>query len=103
MAPPAENRLMMAEDDRPRGYGATRRGTTTRDLWSGAMKRLELPREDGPWSFRRFEDRAAAWAFFEGLEPGAPPPLCLDEPWLAPDDTVLPAGTWIVIYRPIIF
>jgi hypothetical protein len=26
----------------------------------------------------------------------------LSEPCLAPDDTTIPAGTWIVVYRPII-
>jgi hypothetical protein len=66
------------------------------------MKRLELPRE-GPWSVRRFFDRESAWRFFERLQPGHPPPVCLGEEQLAPDGTILPAGTWVVIYRPIIF
>ena len=47
------------------------------------MKRLELPSEGGPWSFRRFSDRAKAWASFEHLEPDTPPPRQLDEPWLS--------------------
>jgi len=67
------------------------------------MNKLELPRDDGPWSFRRFPDRDAAWAFFKRLEPGHPPPVCLGEERLAPDGTMLTVGTWVVFYRPIIF
>lgn len=67
------------------------------------MRRLELPRKGGPWSFRRFPDRDSAWAFFERLEPGHPPPLRLGEKQRAPDGTVLAVGTWVVLYRPIIF
>ena len=67
------------------------------------VRRLELPLYGGPWSIRRFADRAAAWAFFERLERGTPPPLRLGEPQLALADQVLPAGSWVVIYCPIIF
>jgi hypothetical protein len=66
------------------------------------VPRLELPKHGGPWSVRRFEDRAAAWAFFERLERDAPPPLQLGEPRLAMDGRVLPAGSWVVVYCPII-
>jgi hypothetical protein len=69
------------------------------------MKRLELPTNGGPWSVRRFYDRAAADAFhqrLERLEAGHPPPVRLHEPLLAPDSTVLPLGSWIVLYRPIL-
>jgi len=70
-----------------------------------AMKRLELPAKGGPWSVRRFSDRQAADAFYrrlERLEAGHTPPVSFGEPVLGPDSTVLPAGSWIVLYRPIL-
>jgi hypothetical protein len=69
------------------------------------MRRLELPAQDGPWSVRRFWDRHDADAFYERLqrlEAGHPPPACLAEPLLAPDGSILPAGSWIILYRPIL-
>jgi len=72
---------------------------------SPAMKRLELPTNGGPWSVRRFSDRNAADAFYQRLqrlEAGHTPPVSFGEPILGPDSTVLPAGSWIVLYRPIL-
>jgi hypothetical protein len=63
---------------------------------------LELPTTGGPWSFRRFADQRDAHAFFARLRPGHQPPFLLPCDHLAPDGRVIPAGTWIVIYRPII-
>lgn len=67
------------------------------------MKELLLPVADGPWSWRKFNDPDDARRFHQRLEHGNPPPSQLTEALLAPDGTVLPAGIWIVIYRPIIF
>lgn len=69
------------------------------------MKRLEFPTKSGPWSVRRFSDRSAADAFYqrlERLEAGHHPPVLLSEPLLTPDDSVLPASSWIVLYQPIL-
>jgi len=69
------------------------------------MRPLELPATGGPWSVRRFWDRAAADAFhrrLERLEAGHPPPVLLTEAALSPSGTVVPAGSWIVVYRPIL-
>lgn len=63
---------------------------------------LELPTTGGPWSYRRFADQRDAHAFFRRLRPGHDPPFLLPRDHLAPDGSVVPAGTWIVIYRPII-
>lgn len=63
---------------------------------------IELPAADGPWSWRLFGDRDAAWRFFHRLQEGDPPPRLLDSPHLAPDGSLIPAGTWLVLYRPII-
>lgn len=54
---------------------------------------------------RRFSDRRDADVFYgrlERLEAGHPPPIRLAEPRLGPDGSVLPAGSWIVLYRPIL-
>jgi hypothetical protein len=54
---------------------------------------------------RRFHDRQAADAFhqrLEQLEAGDHPPFRIDGLLLAPDGTVLRAGSWIVVYRPIL-
>jgi hypothetical protein len=69
----------------------------------GSLKPLELPSAGGPWSWRSFNDRHAAYAFFERVADGDPEPWQLDEPRAAPDGRVLAAGTWVVIYHPIIF
>jgi len=69
------------------------------------LRPLHLPAKGGPWSVRRFADRRAADVFYwrlERLEAGHPPPVRLAEPLLAPDGSVLPAGSWIVVYRPIL-
>lgn len=68
-------------------------------------KALELPTEGGPWSVRRFFDRLAADEFhqrLERLEPGHPVPINVREPLVAPDGAAIPAGSWIVLYRPIL-
>lgn len=84
------------------GMMSTRRGAGSDDLEPARVRRLELPPDGGPWSVRRFDDRAAAWAFFERLERGSPVPLRLGEPQLGLDGRLLPAGSWVVIYCPII-
>jgi hypothetical protein len=66
------------------------------------VKTLQLPTGLGPWSYRVFYREAEALAFCDRLQPGDPPPVQLPEDHLAPDGTVLPAGRWIVLYRPII-
>jgi hypothetical protein len=91
----------------PGGSVADRPGSTAPrpSLASTGMQRLELPAKGGPWSVRRFSDRAAAAVFYgrlERLEAGHPPPVRLAEPQIGPDGSVLPAGSWIVIYRPIL-
>jgi hypothetical protein len=53
------------------------------------MRQLELPRALGPGFLRR-------------LGPGHPPPIQLTEEYAAPDGGALPAGTWVIVYRPII-
>jgi len=67
------------------------------------VRSLELPSGGGPWSWRKFDDEDEAQSFFQRLEDDHPPPLQLGEPHLAPDGAVIPAGSWIVFYRPIIF
>lgn len=72
-----------------------------------AMRRLELPAQDEPWSVRRFWDRHEADAFYERLEKRLKaaypsPPAYLGEPLLGPDGSILPAGSWIILYRPIL-
>jgi len=72
---------------------------------STGVKRLELPAKGGPWSVRRFSDRRDADLFYcrlERLETGHTPPVHLAEPLLGPDGSLLPAGSWIVLYRPIL-
>jgi hypothetical protein len=66
------------------------------------VRRLEVPQGSGPWSWRRFHSREEADAFHSRLGPDHPRPIHLAEAHLAPDETVLTAGTWIVVYRPII-
>ena len=66
------------------------------------MRRLEFPRAPGPLSWRPFASREAAQGFFGRLGPGHPPPMQLAEEHRAPDGGVLPAGTWVIVYRPII-
>ena len=65
------------------------------------MNRLVVPRGIGPWSYRRFTDERGAREFFRRLPSDNPPPIQLEEPSEAPDDTVLEAGTWVVFYQPI--
>jgi hypothetical protein len=65
-------------------------------------RRVDLPDRGGPWSWRVFGDRVEAWRFFSRLQDGDPPPRQVHEPHLAPDGTVVQAGHWLVIYRPII-
>lgn len=67
------------------------------------MKRLDLPLADGPWSWRTFADERAAKEFSRRLSPDQPQPFELTEPHDAPDGNVLRPGTWVVLYRPIIF
>ena len=64
--------------------------------------RIGVPSEGGPWSWRVFGDRLEAWRFFHRLQDGDPPPRHLDGPHLAPDGSFIPAGSWLVLYRPII-
>ena len=63
---------------------------------------IEVPAGGGPWSWRIFTDRQEALRFYHRLQEGDPPPRRLDEPHLAPDGTLVPAGNWLVVYRPII-
>jgi len=65
-------------------------------------KQLSVPDQHGPWSWRIFGSQAEAWRFFHRLQDGDPPPRQLDAPHVAPDGTLIPAGTWLVLYRPII-
>jgi hypothetical protein len=57
----------------------------------------------GPWSWRRFRTEEEARCFHVRLPSGHPDPICLSEDHVAPDGTILLAGSWIVIYRPITF
>jgi hypothetical protein len=66
------------------------------------VKRFTLPQGTAAWSWRRFYDRDEALTFHARLSADHPPPIHLAEAQLAPDGTVLPAGAWVVIYRPII-
>lgn len=66
------------------------------------MKRLEIMQANGPWSWRAFATRDEATRFHRRLVPDHPAPFQLEEPHVAPDDSILRAGTWIVLYRPII-
>ena len=61
-----------------------------------------VPQAGGPWSWRRFSDGESARQFHCRLSRDHPAPVELTEPHVAPDGSVLPAGTWVVIYRPII-
>lgn len=63
---------------------------------------IELPAGHGPWSWRVFGDHDEAWRFFHRLQKGDPPPRRLDGAHLAPDGSFIPAGSWLVLYRPII-
>jgi hypothetical protein len=65
-------------------------------------KRLHLPEGGGPWSWRRFVSESDAGTFHNRVPAGSPPPVQLSEAHIAPDGSLLPAGTWLVIYRPII-
>jgi hypothetical protein len=56
----------------------------------------------GVWSFRRFGEHRDALRFAGRLPDDNPPPLQLDEPCQAPDGSPIAAGTWIVLYQPII-
>jgi hypothetical protein len=69
----------------------------------GVSRSLELPHRPGPWSWRQFKSRESAHDFFARLGPDHPAPLRLDEDHLSPNGVVLSAGTWVVLYRPIIF
>jgi len=53
-------------------------------------------------SWRKFTDADDAERFHRRLEDDHPAPIQLTEPLPAPEGTVLPIGTWIVFYRPII-
>jgi hypothetical protein len=66
------------------------------------MKRLEITQPGGPWSWRAFSEQHDASRFHLRLTPDHPEPFQLAEPHVAPDGSVLRAGTWIVLYRPII-
>lgn len=65
-------------------------------------KQIHVPDGHGPWSWRIFGTRAEAWRFFHRLQEGDPPPRELTAPHVAPDGTFVPAGSWLVLYRPII-
>jgi hypothetical protein len=65
-------------------------------------QRIGVPSEGGPWSWRVFGDRLEAWRFFYRLQDGDPAPRQLGGPHIAPDGSVIPPGSWLVIYRPII-
>jgi hypothetical protein len=78
--------------DRSRGARPTNR----------QLRPLPLPPVDGPWAWRGFLNRNGAYEFFQRVAVGAPEPRQLHEPHVAPDGTVLPSGTWVVIYHPII-
>jgi hypothetical protein len=67
------------------------------------MKRLEVSRSNGPWSWRAFPNGDDADRFHRRLTTDQPPPFELAEPHVAPDGSVLRTGSWIVLYRPIIF
>ena len=68
------------------------------------MKRLTLPTGAGPWSWRLFDDEPSAHTFYQRLLPGHPEPFAVNEDILCPaGGKVIRAGTWIVLYRPIIF
>jgi hypothetical protein len=69
---------------------------------AGGPRRIELPDGHGPWSWRVFGDRVEAWRFFHRLQDGDPPPRQLDTSHLAPDGSFVQAGSWLVVYRPII-
>ena len=78
--------------DRSRGASPTNR----------QLRPLPVPSVDGPWAWRSFLDRNGAYEFFQRVAVGDPEPRQLHEPHVAPDGTVLPPGTWVVIYHPII-
>lgn len=65
-------------------------------------KQIQVPDAHGPWSWRLFGSAAEAWRFFYRLQEGDPPPRQLDGPHVAPDGSLVPAGSWLVVYRPII-
>lgn len=69
---------------------------------AGRTEQLELPATDGPWSWRVFTDEAEAWRFFHRLQAGDPPPRYVAKAQLAPDGSLIPRGSWLVLYRPII-
>jgi len=68
------------------------------------MKRLEISQSNGPWSWRAFANGDDANLFHRRLTTDHQPlPFELVEPHVAPDGSVLRTGSWIVLYRPIIF
>jgi hypothetical protein len=67
------------------------------------LRTLDLPRRPGPWSWRQFKTREAAFDFYARLSPDHPAPIRLDEDHRSPTGSVMPGGSWVVIYRPIIF